>query len=190
MGKRQPTCPRQRPKRLMLPVEYDEDFTTFCSNLLYKGYAWWLCDADGYLRPKLENKVLPIPLQYTQTWKAWKRALTPALRRFWEEYTEHDFPKPRRRNYQHQCYRLIEQIVSTLNPDPDARPLTPYRLTKLMVKATAALSPAPSSEVLRKYARQWFIYQKLRSHLPLTKSERRFWHRHPYYHMGKVGNQP
>lgn len=178
-----------RPVSLTVIVKNDNDFLSFFSNLLYQGYAYWLCPTDGCLRPELEKRQDLIPLRYTQTWPEWKRTLMPAIRNFWEEYTERIYKKPRSGNYQDRCYDYITQILSTLKRNEhghwlyQGRLLTQYQLAKLLDEKDDDLSP----EVIKKYVRQWFIRQKPTSHF--TRSDRAFLRRHPYYRQ-KYGSQP
>lgn len=183
--------PSSVPANLTISVEYNEDFTTFFSDLLFRAYAEWLCTEDGYLRPKLHKGTLPIPLNYSQEWTEWSRILRPAIKKLWETYTERGFPKPTKRNYQARCYQLIEQLVSPLEQEPAGRylwngkPLTQYRLIQLMAQRDDTLS----QDTIRKYARHWFIHRKLLAHQPITKSERTFMRQNPHRRK-KYGNQP
>jgi hypothetical protein len=138
-----------------------EDLSEFFHVLMDQGYLKWL-SVHGL---QLFRNDLPPPLHRQLSWKEWRRKFAPAVRRFWEDYTDYNVPKPRRNSFRDKCARLITQALSTIEwldellelPRYNGRPLTQYRLTELMLHQAGA----PSREVCDKYARLWFLRRKL-----------------------------
>ena len=78
---------------LTITVRDDDDFATFCENLLKRGYDAWLAAQGRAIRLQHSRS---LPLYANQSWKDWRRTLAPMVRHWWEEYTGFRDPKPRR----------------------------------------------------------------------------------------------
>lgn len=123
--------PSRRTHTIVVPDT--EAFEALMAELLYAGYISWLTDQRGDCwRPSLpcpgeggpcpthgaakQRRLQPFPLRAAMAWPEWKRALIPALRAFWERYTEQDWLHPTKRNAQDHVHAMIEQVLAAYDP--------------------------------------------------------------------------
>lgn len=183
-------------------IQDTEDFEAFIADLLYDGFSRWvMSEGVDCFRPALpcagderqcpvhraakRTAKQPIPLRAAMSWLEWKRVLTPALRMFWERYTERDgqWRHPTKRNAQDRVHAMIERALAAYDP------ATRERLSQNAIAELVVPRVPYQLDAVKKYTRQWRLLQRYYAGLPLSSTDRAFLRRHPLLQK-KYGSQP